>query len=157
MNADNTPRIYRPEATVHLQNSWAGAHCEGADMTTPGRTPGQIRDLKLICVGCPRLQRCGQYVINRLANRDDSDDIAAGMTRDERIQVRRVIAERRAAKSEKTCTKCGVTKSGAEFYPRSGSTTSTESACLDCRRTKMRQKTTERRRLERAAREEAAA
>jgi hypothetical protein len=89
---------YRPEATTHLRTSWDGAHCEGADMSAAGRTPAQIRDLKLLCVGrneCPRLQRCGQYAINKLTDRDDSDDVAAGMTREERVQVRAIIDARR--------------------------------------------------------------
>ena len=87
---------YRPEATTHLQDSWDGAHCEGVDMSTVNRTPGQVRDLKLLCVGCPVNQRCGQWGIG-IKGKEDAEEIIAGMTRDERIQVRRIISGRRNA------------------------------------------------------------
>jgi hypothetical protein len=90
---------YRPDASTHLREPWDGIHCEGVDMSTTSRTPAQIRDLKLLCVGrieCPSLRRCGRYVINNLTDRDDSDDVAAGMTREERVEVRAVLEARRA-------------------------------------------------------------
>src|SRR4051812_10731887 len=117
---------YRPEAAAHLRNAPRGAHCDGRDMSTINRTPAQIRNLKLLCVGCPLNKQCGQWAI-ALSSREDVDEIAAGMTREERGRVRSVLIRRRVAKTEKTCTKCGGTKSGAEFHPRSDSTTSVES------------------------------
>lgn len=96
------PDAYRPEATAHLRDPWDGAHCEGVDMSTIGRTPAQIRDLKLRCVGgagCPRLLRCGQWGIG-LKGREDPEETVAGMTREERIRVRRIINARRIAAKE---------------------------------------------------------
>jgi hypothetical protein len=144
------PNAYRPEVTEHLRNIPRGAHCDGRDMSTTARTPAQIRDLKLLCVGCPINKQCGQWAVG-MSKREDVDEIAAGMTREERDQVRRELARRRLAKIDKTCTRCGTTKSGAEFYVRSGSLTSVESVCLDCRRPEQRQQAAARRARNRAA------
>lgn len=144
------PNAYRPEATAHLRNTPRGAHCDGRDMSTVARTPAQIRDLKLLCVGCPINTPCGQWAVG-LSSREDVDEIAAGMTREERGQVRVELARRRVAKIEKTCVRCGATKSGAEFYVRSGSKASVESVCLDCRRPEQRQRAATRRARNRAA------
>jgi hypothetical protein len=144
------PNAYRPEVTAHLRNIPGGAHCTGRDMSTIARTPAQINDLKLLCDGCPINKRCGQGAI-RLSKREDIEEVAAGMTREERDQVRRELARRRASKIEKPCTKCGATKPGTEFYTRPDSTTGAESACLDCRRPEQRQKAAARRARVRAA------
>jgi hypothetical protein len=94
------PDAYRPEATAHLRDSWDGAHCENQSMSTTNLAPTQINDLKLICVGCPVLKRCGQWGIGVLAGREDADEVIAGMTRSERSQVRKVITTRRTAAKE---------------------------------------------------------
>lgn len=144
------PNVYRPEATAHLRNLPGGAHCTGRDMSTIDHTPAQIADLKRICDGCPINKQCGQGAI-RLSTREDIDEIAAGMTREERAQVRLELARRRVANIEKTCARCGVTKTGAEFNPRSGSKSSVESVCLACRRPEQRQQAAARRARVRAA------
>jgi hypothetical protein len=94
------PFAYRPEATARLRKGWAGARCDGQPMSTVNRTPAQINDLKLLCVGCPILKRCGQWGVN-LGSREDVDEVMAGMTRKERDQVRRIIKARRAGTKEK--------------------------------------------------------
>lgn len=96
MGVTRVPNAYRPEATAHLRNSWEGAHCEGQSMSTDSVTPAQIRDMKLRCVGCPAAKRCGTWAIG-LGDREDANEVAAGMTREERVQVRAVIKARRAA------------------------------------------------------------
>jgi hypothetical protein len=93
------PFPYRPEATTHLREGWAGAHCDGRSMSTVNRTLTQINALKLLCVGCPVIKRCGTWGVN-LAAREDVDEVMAGMTRKERDQVRSVLAARRAAAKE---------------------------------------------------------
>lgn len=134
---------YNPARTATIKGGWQErAACR--------KTPAE-QVTRELCAGCPVADReCLRFVIS-LTNGDDPGGIVAGLNADERVQVRRELARRRAAKVEKTCTKCGEAKSGAEFYIRLGSTTRTESACLDCRRAEMRQSASKRRRRERAA------
>ena len=94
------PDVYRPAATAHFRGNWDDARCQGHDMSTDGRTAAQIRDLKLRCVGCPVIKRCGQWAI-RLTGREDVNEVAGGMTREERAQVRTVLNARRTVREEK--------------------------------------------------------
>jgi Transcription factor WhiB len=126
-----TKDAYAPDRTRYLGNWITQAAC-GPHPNFEHWPDTQARTL---CAACPVLQQCGRWIINDCNSRDEPDHIIAGMTRDQRAQVRLELHRRRIANNPpKKCCRCKQTKPAAEFRVRSSSETGLTYECVDCLR-----------------------
>lgn len=126
-----TKDAYAPERTRYLGDWVNRAACR----EIPDFDQLPEHRAKWICRDCPVLRDCGRWAINSHTHVDDPEHVIAGMTRNQRNQVRIELIRRQVAtKPPKRCSRCEETKPALEFYISPTSKTGLTSECIACRK-----------------------